>query len=200
MHTMDGAWIILVEMSLALSGLDVIETGPADDEATSDCMQAADPPMSASRRREFACAILIDTFDRFLLQQRDDVPGVFQRGKIGLFGGHREGDETYLQCIVREIHEEVSFFLPPENFIHLASYDGDDIDVAGGTVRGEFFVARGVPVERLIITEGSLLIVKPNELFLVEHRLSPSGKFGMKAFLECRDALAWPLANRGRRS
>ena len=101
---------------------------------------------------------------------------MFQRGKIGLFGGHREGDETYLQCIVREIHEEVSCFLPPENFIHLTSYDGDDIDVAGGTVHGEFFVARGVPVKRLIVTEGSLLIVKPNELFLVEHRLSPWGK------------------------
>ena len=39
MHTMDGAWIILVEMSLALSGLDVIETGPTKDEATFDCMQ-----------------------------------------------------------------------------------------------------------------------------------------------------------------
>jgi hypothetical protein len=109
MHTMDGAWIVLVEMSLALSGLDVIETGPTEDEATFDCMQAGDPPMSASRHREFACAILIDSF---LLQQRDDVPGVFQRGKIGLFGGHREGDETFLQCIVREIHEEVSCFLP----------------------------------------------------------------------------------------
>jgi hypothetical protein len=70
--------------------------------------------------------------------------------------------------------------------------NGDDIDVTGGTVHGEFFVAWGVPVEQLIVTEGSLLIVKPNELFLVEHRLSPSGKFGMKAFFECRGALAWP--------
>ena len=75
-------------------------------------------------------------------------------------------------CIVlfEEVHEEVSYFLPPENFIYLTSYDGiyltsydgDDIDVAGGTVHGEFFV---VPVERLIVTEGSLLIVKPNGLF-----------------------------------
>jgi 8-oxo-dGTP diphosphatase len=187
-------------MTLALSGLDVIETGPPDDEASSDCIQAADPLMSASRHREFACAILIDTLDRFLLQQRDDVPGVFQRGKIGLFGGHREGDETYLQCIVREIHEEVSYFLPPESFIHLTSFDGDDIDVVGGTVHGEFFVARGVPVERLIVTEGSLLIVEPNGLFLVEHRLSPSGKIGMKAFLERRGASVWPLAKRRRQS
>jgi hypothetical protein len=27
--------------------------------------------------------------------------------KVGLFGGHREGDEAYLECIVREIHEEI---------------------------------------------------------------------------------------------
>jgi 8-oxo-dGTP diphosphatase len=192
MHTTDGAWIILVEMSLALFGLHV--------EATFDCIQATDASMSASRHREFACAILIDTRGRFLLQQRDDIPGVFQRGKIGLFGGHREGDETYLQCIVREIHEEVSYFLPPESFIHLISYEGDDVDVAGGTVHGEFFVARSIPVEQLVITEGSLLIVEPNGLLLVEHQLSPSGKIGMKAFFERRDGSLRPFADRGRRS
>ena len=156
--------------------------------------------MSTSRHREFACAILIDTLGRFLLQQRDDVSGVFQRGKIGLFGGHREGDETFLQCIVREIHEEISYFLPPENFIHLTTYDGEDIDVAGGTVHGEFFVALSIPVKRLIITEGSLLIVEPNGLFLVDHRLSPSGKIGLKTFLERRDALLQPAATLGRQS
>ncbi len=156
--------------------------------------------MSISRHREFACAILIDTLGRFLLQQRDDVPGVFQRGKIGLFGGHREGDETFLQCIVREIHEEISHFSPPENFIHLTTYDGDDIDVAGGTVHGEFFVAWNIPVERLVITEGSLLIVEPNGLLSVDHQLSPSGKIGLKTFLERRDALLQPSANLGRQS
>jgi 8-oxo-dGTP diphosphatase len=44
--------------------------------------------------RNFACAILIDTFGRFLLQQRDNVPGIVNPGKIGLFGGHREAGET----------------------------------------------------------------------------------------------------------
>jgi 8-oxo-dGTP diphosphatase len=154
--------------------------------------------MSAFRHREFACAILIDTLGRFLLQRRDDVPGVFQRGKIGLFGGHREGDETFLQCIVREIHEEISYFLPPESFIHLTTYDGDDVDVAEGTVHGEFFVAQSIPVEQLIVTEGSLLIVQPNRLSSVQRQLSPSGKIGMKAFLERRDPLLWPFANLGR--
>jgi 8-oxo-dGTP diphosphatase len=41
---------------------------------------------------------------RFL---RDDITGIIHPGKVGLFGGHREGDEAYLECIVREIHEEI---------------------------------------------------------------------------------------------
>jgi hypothetical protein len=53
------------------------------------------------RRREIDCAIIIDAQGRFLLQQRDDVPGILQ--PVGLFGGHREGSETYLQCVVREV-------------------------------------------------------------------------------------------------
>src|SRR5215471_6953606 len=31
--------------------------------------------------REFSCAVLIDTFGRFLLQQRDNVPGIVTRGE-----------------------------------------------------------------------------------------------------------------------
>ena len=47
-------------------------------------------PMSKSRHREVSCAIILDTLGRFLLQLRDNVPGILQPGKIGLFGGHRE--------------------------------------------------------------------------------------------------------------
>jgi len=46
--------------------------------------------MVKSRHREIASAVIIDTQGRFLLQQRDQVPGIAQSGKIGLFGGHRE--------------------------------------------------------------------------------------------------------------
>ena len=94
--------------------------------------------MNALRHREIACAIIIDRFGRFLLQQRDDIVGIIHPGKVGLFGGHREGDETYLQCAVREIHEEISYFVPAGHFEHLASLNGTDIDVDGGTVSGEF--------------------------------------------------------------
>ena len=63
-----------------------------------------------AQHRQIGIAILIDSHGRFLLQQRDDIPGILHPGKIGLFGGHREGEETYLQCVVREIHEEIGYF------------------------------------------------------------------------------------------
>jgi 8-oxo-dGTP diphosphatase len=140
--------------------------------------------MSLLRHSEFTNAILIDTLGRFLFQQRDNIPGIFQPGKIGLFGGHRESDETYLQCIVREVYEEISYFLPPARFEYLTSYSGTDIDVEGSTaLHGKIFVARGVPVERLVITEGKLFVAEPDELASLTPRLSPSAKTGLKAFL-----------------
>jgi 8-oxo-dGTP pyrophosphatase MutT (NUDIX family) len=83
---------------------------------------------------------------RFL---RDDITGIIHPGKVGLFGGHREGDEAYLECIVREIYEEVSDFVPAERFEYLASLDGTDTDVDGGNVRGQFFIARDAGSPRL---------------------------------------------------
>ena len=131
--------------------------------------------------REFASAILIDTQDRVLLQQREDIAGIRFPGKIGLFGGHREGNETFLECVVREVHEEISYFVPPEQFEHLTSYN--NVDAEGGTVAGEMFVARDVPSDRLIITEGSLLIVHRSRLPLLMDRLAPSALAAVRAFL-----------------
>ena len=49
------------------------------------------------QHREVSAALIIDTRGRFLLQQRDNIPGILFPGKIGLFGGHREGEETFLE-------------------------------------------------------------------------------------------------------
>lgn len=116
--------------------------------------------MFAPPYREVAGAILVDTRGRFLLQQRDDKPGIVQPGKVGLFGGHREGCETFLECVIREVHEEITHFIPAERFEHLASFEGADTEISGGHVRAEFFVAREIPIDATIITEGKLLIVE----------------------------------------
>ena len=103
-------------------------------------------------------------------------------GKVGLFGGHREGDETFLECVVREIYEEISYFVPAERFEYLASLSGEAVDVEGGLLRAEFFIVSGIPVESLTITEGALLVARPEEVIKIDHKLAPSARFAMKAF------------------
>src|SRR6266496_2670061 len=104
--------------------------------------------------REVAAAIVFDTSGKLLLQLRDDIPGILYPGKVALFGGHREGDETFLDCVVREIHEELSYFISPANFELITQLMGPDEEVPGGTIRAEFFVTRNVPVDKLLVTEG----------------------------------------------
>jgi 8-oxo-dGTP diphosphatase len=138
--------------------------------------------MTELRHREIACAILVDTLGRLLLQRRDDIPGILFPGRIGLFGGHREGNETFLECVAREIYEETSHYVPPGRFTLLASHEGNDPEVENGTVRSEFFIADHIPVEDLMITEGALLIANPNELVAIEPQFTPSLRFALAAF------------------
>jgi ADP-ribose pyrophosphatase YjhB (NUDIX family) len=88
--------------------------------------------MNGPRYREITCAILIDTSGRLLVQRRDDVVGIVHAGKVGLFGGHREGDETFLECVVREIHEEICYFVPAERFEYLASLPSREMHLVEG--------------------------------------------------------------------
>jgi 8-oxo-dGTP diphosphatase len=140
--------------------------------------------INTSQQHEIACAIILDTSGHFLLQQRDDIAGIAYPGKVGLFGGHREGDETYLECVVREVHEELSYFVPAKHFEHLASLTGSDIAVDGGILIAEFFIARDVPTSALVITEGSLLIVDPGAIIEIEPKLTPSARFAIKVYFD----------------
>jgi 8-oxo-dGTP diphosphatase len=137
---------------------------------------------SFTKTREIAVAIVFDTAGRLLLQQRDNAPNILYPGKIGLFGGHRVGAETFLECMVREIHEELSCYLPPERFEPIASRMGPDSAVPGGTVHAEFFVVREVPVDKLKVTEGSLKIVQVSELDEIGNDLTPSARFAFQSF------------------
>ena len=71
--------------------------------------------------REIACAVLLDTRGYFIMQRRDNIPDIVYPGMISLFGGHREENESFLECVAREISEELTYVIPPEDFTHLVS-------------------------------------------------------------------------------
>jgi 8-oxo-dGTP diphosphatase len=136
-----------------------------------------------SPHREISFAILIDSQGRFLFQQRDDVPGIVAPGKIGLFGGHREADETFLDCVVREVQEETGLALSPVNFVHVATYRGPDIEVEAGSLSAECYVVRDVPADRVHVTEGSLLIAERADLASLALKFAPLAIIALEQFL-----------------
>lgn len=133
--------------------------------------------------REGTSALLISTDGRLLMQLRDDLPHVSDPGKISLFGGRREGTESFLECVVREVHEEIGYYLPPERFELIGQYSGPDHLTPNGTLRGEVFLVRDVPVDRLRVTEGRLEIVAVNDLERINGVLARPAAYALAIFL-----------------
>ena len=58
--------------------------------------------------------------ERYLLQLRDQKPGIFYPGHWGLFGGAMDTAETPQAAVMRELQEELGFDLP--NIEHLTDF------------------------------------------------------------------------------
>jgi 8-oxo-dGTP pyrophosphatase MutT (NUDIX family) len=133
------------------------------------------------RCRECAAAILVSVCGRLLLQQRDDIPGILYPGLIGLFGGHRESPESFLECVQREVQEEIGYQLA---LTSIEPFFQSTVHYANGfTVITGFFIGRDVPTERLRVTEGKLVLVKTDELSGILHRMTPLAGLGATMFV-----------------
>jgi 8-oxo-dGTP diphosphatase len=138
----------------------------------------------ALKIREGSSAILISTDGRLLFQLRDCVPNISDPGKLDFFGGGLEGDESFLDCVVREVQEEIGLYLAPERFEFVGRNVGPDHWVPDCILHDEIFLARGVPIEHLTITEGSLRIVAFDELEHIRDLLATSAKRALEVFLK----------------
>ena len=88
-----------------------------------------------------------------------------------------EEGETFLDCVVREIHEELGYYVPPERFHSSAVGRGADRAVPGGIFHGAFFVTPEVPLNKVNVTEATLNVAEMGELGKLEHALTPSALF-----------------------
>jgi len=60
--------------------------------------------------------------DKLVMQLRDDKPELFNANMWDFPGGGREGNETPIECAVRELQEEFGITLSPSSFIWQKDY------------------------------------------------------------------------------
>ncbi|XGV99806.1 MAG: NUDIX domain-containing protein [Leptolyngbya sp. BL-A-14] len=101
--------------------------------------------MSQDPRHKVAIAILHQN-DTFLLQLRDDIPGILYPGHWALFGGHVEAGEHPDAAIQRELLEEIGY--APATLIPFDRYE--DTHVVRHVYHGELDVG----LSQLVLHEG----------------------------------------------
>lgn len=97
------------------------------------------------KKPEVAIAILHQN-NQFLMQLRDDIPGIAFPGHWGFFGGHLDPGETPATAIHRELLEEIGYAPPQLDFF--LSMETDQ------SIRHVFHGPLLMPVAELELNEG----------------------------------------------
>jgi 8-oxo-dGTP pyrophosphatase MutT (NUDIX family) len=152
--------------------------------------ELAPDPATADRR--FAGALLIDEFGRYLLQIRDDRPGILHPGAFGLFGGGVEPGESAGEAMARELEEEIGHVpgdLAPFRLVWLPVRQGSGpMERAALALFSGSIAAARVP--SLAQREGAGRALMPPHLLLLETRVALSARVGIA--LHAQAALALP--------
>ena len=131
------------------------------------------------RSDDAAAAIVVTEDGRYLLQLRDDIPGIFYPGHWGCFGGAIGRGETPLQALRRELAEELEFSSDAgEEFV---SFDFDLTRIGQGRkFRAYFeFVVSAERIARFVLHEGAAMrTFTADELFALSN-VTPYDSFAL---------------------
>lgn len=83
-----------------------------------------------------------------LMLLRDDIPSIPYPGKWDLVGGHVE-DETVVECITREVDEELGLKIGEPPLFDVTDFDD--------RVETTFFLEREIRIDEINLTEGQRL-------------------------------------------
>jgi 8-oxo-dGTP diphosphatase len=63
---------------------------------------------------------------KFIIIQRDNKPGLAYANMWDFPGGRRERNETPLECLIREVREELSIQVKPDNVLYERRYESKE--------------------------------------------------------------------------
>ncbi len=107
--------------------------------------------------------------NKFLLQLRDDIPGIIYPGHWGLFGGHIESGETPDIAVKRELLEEIGY-IPPTLFKF-------DCYTDTNRVRHVYHAPLTVELNQLVLSEGwDMDLLTPEQIRQGEHYSEKAGQ------------------------
>jgi 8-oxo-dGTP pyrophosphatase MutT (NUDIX family) len=99
---------------------------------------------------------------RFILQLRDDKPGIEHPGMITTFGGAAEPGEAPEECARRELAEELGLTVRAGALSFVGSVSR--IDFRGRRVAAVFFLLEGIDPAGLAVAEGRAIVLAPDVL------------------------------------
>ncbi|MHA1566163.1 MAG: NUDIX domain-containing protein [Alphaproteobacteria bacterium] len=135
----------------------------------------ANPPLEIVN----VTGILVAPDGRYLMQLRDDIPGIVFPGYWGCFGGGAEPGESMDEAFIREIEEELSItptgFTPFTDMLYRSPLDPS-------LVRGKLFFVMPVSqadMARMVQCEGADMRLFTMADLLVEPKVIPSDIYGL---------------------
>lgn len=136
------------------------------------------PPETFNFRDAAAALIVLDD-GRYLMQLRDDKPGIFYPNHWGLFGGASEAGEAAEDALRRELREELGFDAAEVSYFTKIDFAFDSIG-ASKTERVFFEVPMpATAVPGLILTEGRAVEAVPVEELLLRRAVVPYDAFAI---------------------
>lgn len=122
-------------------------------------------------------AVIVTEDGRYLLQQRDDIKGIWYPDHWGCFGGAVDPGEDERTAMTRELREELGLALQPERLILRMHYE----IVGSGTFFRNYFevLLRWPQLAEIALGEGQRFAVFPGAQVLDELRMTPYDAFAI---------------------
>jgi UDP-N-acetylmuramate--alanine ligase len=136
--------------------------------------------------KQVANVLVRDTSGNFIMQQRDNKPGINSPGMITGFGGAVESGESVREAAVRELHEETNLIFDDDRLVYFKTLFQAHIN--DGTSRWvTYYVLDNQDISNLEVYEGAGYAVIDPQSNLDDVKLSDMARKALEAFAQPSD-------------